>query len=166
MTDSSWPDQTIHDTAVTKIRRKSINVEQWSWTSIAILRPELESLLHLHEQELPLASAFISTQSWYAFTTRRIITCHAGTVREIDPRYGIESNFGNFKGLTGSDGLGSMPVETCAVRSLRADESVEYEFETGNASMVPMYACMFWESIERFHFLRDSLLQVRGGSGP
>jgi len=144
MIDTPWPDQSAREIAVASIRRHSMNPEEWVSTSIAILRSELESLVLLHDLELPLASAFISAQSWYAFTTRRIVACHAGTVREIDPRYGIESRFGNFKGL------GGIPLEICTVRSISTGDFMDYEYETGKASMVPIYACMFWERTKRF----------------
>lgn len=35
--------------------------------------------------------------------------------------------------------------------SLKTKDSVQFEFETGKASMAPIYACMFWSRATAFH---------------
>jgi hypothetical protein len=151
--EAEWPDRAAYDIAVASIRRHSMDVDKWAWTSIAALRPELAHRLFLHAQELPLVSAFISDKSWCAFTTRRIVACHQGRIQELDPRYGIESDHGNFKGIDANRtdvGMGAIPTEVARIRSLRTAEPLTLEFETGNASMAVIYACMFWERTTRF----------------
>lgn len=152
MDQAEWPDRSAHEIAVASIRRHSMKADEWEWTAIGELRPQLAHRVLLHAHELPLASAFINDKNWYAFTTRRIVACHAGVIGEIDPRYGTESRFGNVKGLPGgvdnADRL--VPVEIAHVRSLRTGESVAFEYETGYASMAPIYASRFWDGKGRF----------------
>ena len=153
MNEAEWPDRGAHDVAVASIRRHSMKMDEWEWTAIAELRPQLAHRVLLHAQELPLASAFINDKSWYAFTTRRIVACHGGVIGEIDPRYGIESKFSMFfKGMPGDlDRTDNrLPIETAHVRSLRTGESIAFEYETGYASMAPIYAIRFWNGNSRF----------------
>ena len=126
----------------------------WSWTSIAAMRPDLAHRVFLHEHERPITSAFNSEKSWYAFTTRRIVACYEGGIQEIDPRYGIKMTAGNFKGL-GAGGMGSVPTEIMRIRALDSAESLALEYETGKASMAPIYACQFWERTKRFRLPRS-----------
>lgn len=151
MSWADWPDHSAFEIAVASIRRHSMKLEEWAWTSIAELRPQLAHRVFLHAHELPLVSAFISEKSWYAFTTRRVVACLAGQIGELDPRYGFEDQFGQFKGLPGdlTRPDKALPVEIAHLRSRVTGEEVAFEYETGYASMAPIYACSFWNSKKR-----------------
>jgi hypothetical protein len=128
-----------------------MDAESWTHTVIGELHPGLLELLVLDPSELPIASAYFSTESWWAITTRRITGCHRGDVSSLDPRYGVDAEWGNFKGIKRSEALNSPATEVATVTSARAGRPVRFEFETGKASMAPIYACMFWARATRFH---------------
>ncbi len=97
-----------------------------------------------------LVSAFFSPESWYAFTTRRIVSQFHGTFHSLDPSRGIRDDFGNFKGYGPDRGADTLP-EVGAVRrevaTITATESravVRFEFETWEASMLPIHAARYW----------------------
>ena len=131
-------DEKIQDIVIAMIRRKSMNPEAWRFTIIAELHLRLRERLSLFAGELPLASAFFSETSWYAFTTRRIISHLDSATAFIDPTHGITADVGNFKGL------GSIPVEVATI-STRSGAKIRFEYETGKASMAPIYATRYWE---------------------
>jgi hypothetical protein len=74
-----------------------------------------------------------------------------GVRHEIDPRYGITYEVGNFKGIGSKGTSGAVPTEVGKITSLRAPDALQFEFETANASMAPVYACIFWSRATRFH---------------
>jgi len=86
------------------------------------------------------------------FTTRRICVTKDGQRLEVDPRFGIaESDFGKFKGIkTPGAEMTQLPIEQGMLRSSRTAEILRFRFETGKASMAPIYATMFWQRTKRF----------------
>src|SRR5262245_23486288 len=60
--------------------------------------PSLHGKLALEKDELVVASAFFTDESWYAFTTRRIISQFQGVLQSLDPSEGVWADWGNFKG--------------------------------------------------------------------
>jgi len=137
-------DEKIQDIAVAMIRRHSMNPEEWRFTSIGKLHPGIEQHFELLAGELMLVSAFFSDDSWYAFTTRRIITNYAGCVDTLDPQQGVNSEFGNFKGypLDNNTQLGAIPRATASLKN--PISVLHFEYETGKASMAPIYATQYW----------------------
>ena len=133
-------DQRVFDIAVASIRRASMNPGDWKHTTIGALHPGLESVLLLAPGEMVLASAFFSRASWYAFTTRRIVSQRRGARSELDPRHGIIFDMANFKGKpTGT----VVTTEVGPITSAQGGQLLFFEFETA-ASMAPIYACRFW----------------------
>jgi hypothetical protein len=130
-------DEKIQDIAVAMIRRASMDPEGWQFTVIGQLHPMLVGLLTLGSGELPLVSAFLSEDSWYAFTTRRIVSHHHGETRALVPANGIKSEFGNFKGYRGQ------PIQVATISS-DSGKAIRFEYETGKASMAPIYATQYW----------------------
>jgi hypothetical protein len=130
-------DEKIQDIAVAMIRRASMNPEEWRSTVIGKLHLQLREHLTLDAGELAVVSAFFSERSWYAFTTRRIVSHLDHHTRSLDPANGITAKFGNFKGV------GGPRVETATVCT-DSGATVQFEYETGKPSMAPIYASRYW----------------------
>lgn len=144
-------DQEAYRIAVASIRRHSMDAGSWRHTAIGELHPGLAELLALDPSELPIASAYFSAESWWAITTRRITGCYQGVISSLDPRYGVGAEWGDFKGIKRSEAPHCPVTEVATVTSAKADRPVRFEFETGKASMAPIYGCMFWTRATRFH---------------
>jgi hypothetical protein len=140
-------DTKIQDVALTYIRKAVVGgCSRWPSTALGALHPSLAGLLSLADGELILVSAFFSTESWYAFTTRRIVSQFRGTLHSLDPSRGIDHHFGNFKGC-GQDRFPKMGVvrrEVATITALESRAAVRFEFETGAASMLPIYSARYW----------------------
>ena len=119
----------------------------WKHTVIGTLHPALSDRLQLAPDEKVLTSAFLDDADWYAFTTRRVICSHESSIQEVDPTNGLESNFGNFKGYLDGDNrsLGTIPREIAVTSARGSGSAVRFEYETGKASMAPIYAARYWE---------------------
>lgn len=100
--------------------------------------------------------SFLSENSWLVVSTRRVVGRHCGSTMELNPRHGISSRFGNFKGIGRNDSTHGPAIEMATVTSIEGDASLSFEYETGNASMGPIYACMFWERAKGFHYGADN----------
>lgn len=103
----------------------------------------------LAENEQPVVSSFISAERWYALTTRRILGQTSERRVELWA-YEIESYAsGNFKGYELSPAgllrpqLGTQGTERMTFR-FRSGEEAAIEYETGYASMAPIYYVRFW----------------------
>ena len=132
-------DAKIQDIALDYIRKHVIGGDStWHSTTIGVLHPALARRVELEGVELVLVSAFFSEDSWYAFTSRRIISQLNGAAYSIDPSHGIRGDFGNFKGD------GKLPREVATLKATDTEDVVRFEFETGAASMLPIYAERYW----------------------
>jgi len=149
MSDISSFDQEAYRIAVASVRRHSMDIATWQHTVVGELHPGMEALCQLSPDELPIASGFFSSESWWAITTRRIASRYKGSSSMLDPRFGIEAEFGNFKGIKRSEALGVPGTEVATVVSAKGGKPVRFEFETGKASMAPIYACMFWSRVSK-----------------
>lgn len=148
--DIGATDEEAYRIAVASIRRHSMDVEGWGHTVVGELHRGLTKLLALEPGELPIASAYWSTESWWVMTTRRITGCYRGEVSSLDPRYGVDADWGDFKGIKRGEAPNAPGTEVATVTSPKADRPVRFEFETGKASMAPIYGCMFWARATRF----------------
>ena len=143
-------DEKIFDIAVANIRRNSMESADWKHTSIGRLHHAFRDEFLAPSEELVLASGFISSQNWYAFTTRRIASCFEGSIIEANPENLIRSEFENFKGFgPNAARQGEIPIEL-ALLNFSDGGTLRFQFETGSASMVPIYAAMYWERKHRF----------------
>ena len=144
-------DAKIQDIALNYIRKHVVGgCSKWPSTTLGVLHPLLASHLSLDHGELVLVSAFFSCESWYAFTTRRIVGQFQGALQSLDPSQGIRSSFGNFKGY-GPAGredsqpeVGVIPREVATITAADSRAVVRFEFETWEASMLPIYAARYW----------------------
>jgi hypothetical protein len=131
-------DADLHDIAWRYLRRRCGGEEDWQSTVLNSIHPKIGTRLNLRLDELPLLSAFISPTSWYAFTSRRLVSDFGGSVDELDLRVGISrSDFGNFKG-TGENfdlPLATERTATATVWSLLDGKHLQFQYETGRASM-------------------------------
>ena len=128
------PDEKVSDICLASIRRHPMNPEGWRNTLIADLHFGIRNdVFRVSRGELVLVSCYFSNASWYAITTRRIVGVYYGRRSEIPATDIEEPKFGNFKGY------GEMEREVMTIRSPESPES-RFEFETGNASMAPIYA--------------------------
>ena len=144
-------DAKIQDIALNYIRRNVAGgCSRWPSITLGVLHPSLVSRLVLDDGELVLISSFFSPESWWAFTTRRIVSQFRGVLQSLDPSRGIRDDFGNFKGYgpdRGGDtlpGVGVVPREMAAITSTDSQAVVRFEFETWEASMLPIYAARYW----------------------
>ena len=109
----------------------------WRFTLIGAVHPTVAERVAMQEGELPIVSSLISDESWYLFTTRRILGTYGGQRYEAAPADIIKYRVGNFKGY-GHE-------ETDIMRLMFPDGSeLELEYETGRASMAPIHYCLFW----------------------
>jgi hypothetical protein len=144
-------DAKIQDIALGYIRKAVVGgCSKWPSTTLGVLHPSLVGRLLLEDGELILVSAFFSSDSWYAFTTRRIASQFRGVSHSIDPSHGVEDDFGNFKGYGPSKGgdtprdVGVVAREVATITATNSRETVQFEFETWEASMLPIHAARYW----------------------
>jgi hypothetical protein len=87
-------DTKIQDIALNYIRKAVVGGHsKWPSTTLGELHPSLVGLLSLDDGELVLVSAFFSAESWYVFTTRRIVSQFRGVLQSLDPSHGIHDDF-------------------------------------------------------------------------
>ena len=140
-------DTEIQDVALGYIRKHVVGGgSKWPSTTVGVLHPALVNRLHLEDGELVLVSAFFSDDSWYAFTTWRIVSQFRGAAYLIDPSHGIRDDFGNFKGygVDNGAGAGAVPREVATITAADTEDVARFEFETWHASMLPIYAARYW----------------------
>jgi hypothetical protein len=145
-------DAKIYDIAVSYILGGVLGRTDWPHTTIGKAHPSLHGKLALAKGELILASAFFSDESWYAFTTRRIVSQFRGVLHSLVPSQDIRADFGNFKGYdfnkewdeANAPDHTTIPIEVATITSMKSGEVVRFEFETWEASSIPMKAVRFW----------------------
>ena len=137
-TMADWPDEKIRNIAVWHIEKASIDPATWRCTLIGKVHPTVAERILMQEGELPIVSSFISDESWYLFTTRRLLGTYGGQRYDALPAEILQYEFGNFKGYG---------HEETAVMNLKfpGGREVELEYETGRASMAPIHYLRFWE---------------------
>ena len=145
-------EQEAHRIATASVRRHSMDADSWKHTVIGELHSGIAAIWELGNGEQVIASGFFSEESWWAITTRRIASHFQGVATSLDPRFGIESEFGNFKGIKRSEAPEAPATEVATVKLSNGEARVRFEFETGKASMAPIYACMFWSRASRFQY--------------
>ena len=133
-----WPDTKIRNNLDWYIRKHVMDPESWRYTRLADHHAEVIHHAGLQTGEIPIVTSHISDSSWYALTTRRIIGTLDGTDVDLTATNITDEKFGNFKGY--GNALTEIMV---IVRSGQPDTRLEYE--TGKASMAPIYYFKFWE---------------------
>jgi hypothetical protein len=139
-------DEKVHDIAIAMIRRKSMSPEEWQYTCIGRLHHLLAKEFLPALEELVVASAKISSDSWYVFTTRRLLTCFKGRHAEANLAKLERTDFGNFKGLGAKPTRMAEIVTQVAIFNFSDGSELKFEYETGKASMAPIYAAKYWQN--------------------
>jgi hypothetical protein len=145
-------DHKIREIALAYIQRHVEKGRVWHSTTIGEMHAGLTDHLVLGDGELIIATAYFSTESWYAFTTRRIVSRFRGALSQLDPTRDIRSDFGNFKGYDGwpdrieerGRRVGIVKRELATIWTVDGSAIVKFEYETWEASMIPMYATQYW----------------------
>lgn len=135
---SNWPDAKIRATALWYIGKKTMDLPMWKYTRVGDAHPEVLGHAELEPGELPIVSFFVGKESWYLLTTRRVVGAYSGLsvrVATLDVRV---QDFGNFKGYR------SVELEVMRLQ-LANDHEVALQYETGRASMAPIYYFIYWE---------------------
>ena len=133
----NWPDQKIRKLSVRYIEKASMDPVSWRFTLIGKAHPALSGVVKMQAGELPIVSSFISENSWYLFTTRRVVGTYQGQKVELASVDCTRDSYGNFKGY------GKQETEVMTLNH-SGDEKAMLEFETGKASMAPIYYFRFW----------------------
>ncbi len=132
-----WPDRKIRNNAEWYICKHAMHPESWRHTRLAKHHPDVIHRAVLQDGELPIVSSYISDSSWYVLTTRRIIGAYAGDSVELSATDVCSDKFGNFKGY------GTAQTEVMALTN-NGKRTSRLEYETGKASMAPIYYFRFW----------------------
>ncbi|MEO5926505.1 MAG: hypothetical protein ABIR70_21990 [Bryobacteraceae bacterium] len=135
---SDWPDDKIRSTALRYITKHLMDISTWRATTVGVLHPGLGSSVELQPGESPIVSCFHSAASWYVLSTRRILATCKNQKVDAGVLEVTSQDFSDFKGHGGS---------ASEVMNLKlAGGQIAYlEFETGKASMAPIYFFRYWE---------------------
>ena len=131
-------DEKVARICLASIRKSSLDVDSWLHTRLAELHPEIISLVGLKNGELPIVSCFFSAASWYVLTSRRVIGQYFGHGVDIPTADITQTGFGNFKGY------GGKAIEVATI-NIPEERELRIEYETGKASMAPIYYFQFWD---------------------
>ena len=133
-----WPDAKIRSTALWYIGKHLMDPPTWRYTLAGDAQPDVLGRAELEPGELPLVSFLLSKTSWYLLTTRRVIGEYSARRVGVAVLDVLETRFGNFKGHGGAE------LELMALR-LAGEQVAELQYETGLASMAPMYYFRYWK---------------------
>ena len=143
-------DSKIQEIALTYVRKAVGERTERPFSCFGALHPSLAYHLLLADGELVIVSALFSSESWYAFTSRRIVRKFQGVLYSLDPSHGIEIDFPNFKGYDPDDDneLPEPGVLLRDIATITAKDSgavVRFEYLTWEGFASPMYAAMYWD---------------------
>ena len=136
MTD--WPDHKIRSTALFYIEKTLMDRSSWRWSLIGEAHEGLSERVEFQPGELPVVSFFLSELSWYLLSTRRIVGSYAGQKCDVAVLDVLEGRFPNFKGY------GDKYTEVMTLH-ISDGRDVKLEYETGAASMAPIYYFRYWK---------------------
>lgn len=135
---SDWPDGKIRSTALWYIGKHTTTAPTWRYTLLDGAHRDVLPRVQLRPGELPLVSSFFSEASWYLLTTRRVIGSYAARTVDVTAVSVLDARFGNFKGYGGAQ------LEIMRLQLAGGDE-VGLQYETGRASMAPIYYFLYWK---------------------
>lgn len=134
---SDWPHAKIRSTALAYIGKHAMDPGTWRYTLIGGAHPEVAFRIRLEYGETSLVSFWLGHESWYLLSTRRVIGCYAGKCIDAAALDVREDHFGDFKGVRGVE------LELMKFRLITAGD-VTLQYETGRASMAPIYYFRYW----------------------
>jgi len=109
----------------------------WEMTLLDDFHDPIHSKVVLKEDEYPLVSFFAGEADWTLYTTHRMVGEASGVRTEINRNEYGRTEFGNFK-----QDLDSPRVTEAIVRN--QTEIHLFLYESGYASMAPIYYFRFW----------------------
>jgi hypothetical protein len=109
----------------------------WTYTRLSEHDPQLIEWCNLAAGELAIVSCRVSPESWYVFTTRRVVAQHNGKCLDAQATHVKRETYGDFKGHDGAK------TRTMTL-NLHDGTKATVEYETGRASMAPLYYFSFW----------------------
>lgn len=148
---NDWPDAKIRSTALWYIGKHCMEPATWRQTRVGEAQPEALSLFILQTSESPLIGFFLSPESWYVFTTRRVVGAYAGRFVDVAALDVLGNRFGEFKGHRGEE------LNAMTLRFADGGEA-DLQYETGLAAMAPIYYLRYWTAkYPILHKLKDDL---------
>ena len=134
---NGYPDEKIRSTSIRYINQHAMTPSTWKSTVIGQAHTALSRLAEMDSGESPIVSCWHSESNWYVLSTRRVLgACRGKTINAaiLDV---VSNRFGNFKGY-GQKGIETMNL------GLANGRAVQLEYETGPASMAPIYYFRYW----------------------
>jgi hypothetical protein len=134
---NGWPHAKIRTTALAYIGKHCMNPDTWRFTLIGDAHPGVITHARLEHDEAPLVSFWLGEESWYLFSTRRILGSYGGKNVEAAALDVREDHFGDFKGIQGAE---------LELMYLHLDSGFDavLQYETSKASMAPIYYFRYW----------------------
>jgi hypothetical protein len=133
MTD--WRDSKIQKLCVAHIEKHSMDSLAWKHTLLGRCH---EGCTALGPNELAVVSVYFSADSWSVLTTQRVFGNYFGRSVNVPTLEIANSHFGDFKGLSNKH------IEVLTLLTSSGEE-MQLEYETGKASMAPIYYFRFWD---------------------
>jgi hypothetical protein len=134
----NWPHKKIKEHCVKYIHKPSMEMDEWIFTKVDNIHQEITNIVKFNEFEVPIVSCFINDSSWYILTSERVIGAYSDSQVEERTENIADTKFGNFKGNR------SKKTEIMLLSFNNGKES-RLEYETGYASMAPIYYFRFWK---------------------
>ncbi|ULH18375.1 hypothetical protein MF271_22440 (plasmid) [Deinococcus sp. KNUC1210] len=133
----AWPDADLHRGMLHSIHKSSMNHTAWRYTRLDTIHDELREIITLEQGEMPIVSSYIDSDRWYLLTSRYVWSGLAGYMTKTPGPNIAHSASGNFKGF------GQQETERMVLQ-LHDGAEVHFDFETGFASMAPIYYTRYW----------------------
>jgi hypothetical protein len=134
---TGWPDEAIRVAATWYIHSHCMHEEKWRYTRLLSIHATPKSNVSFESNEVPIVSCEIAPASWYLMTSRRLIASCNHLSFEVNPLDIEDWNWGDFKtDLNLQIGDAKISVRNAGDRS--------FQYETGWASMAPIYYARFW----------------------
>ena len=130
-------DTSIKNICVAAVKRHTIKPIDFAITTLFDNELSRNLLKHIvfSEGELPISQTFIDKSDWTLVTTRRIVSCFNGQVRETAANNVHSWNWGDFKGhKNGQTSISEIKLNDGNVLNVH--------IEVGKASMIIIYSIM------------------------
>lgn len=154
---SEWPHEAICTVATWYIRKHCAREEQWLYTRLLHLHDEMKYVVALEPTECLIVSCYIDRCHWFAMTSARMITCNNNEKVVANPLDFKRWHWEDFK-ADAEPRIGTARID------LKAGTSFSFQYETGYASMAPIYYERFW-SVKYPALQKLDIARIRGKVG-
>jgi hypothetical protein len=135
---TAWPHEKVRGVALWYIRRHVRKEDAWCFTQLDSLPESLAGIAQFEPEELPVVACYIDPARWYVMSTSRIFGAYRSSQFDVTPLDVVKWRWGVSKGR------GNMGSVETAQLSLADRSRIAIAYETGYASMAPMYYERFW----------------------